>query len=211
VILPEFLDDQTPEAGAASLRDLVRINRFFGGHEALRKALRTIAPTGPFSLLDVGAASGDSGRVIQKAYPRATVYSLDYKRHHVQRAPAPRLVADAFQPPFPSKSFDLVHCSLFLHHFDDEAVVGLLRTFGDLARVGVIVNDLERHRLAYWFLPFTRWILGWDAITVHDGPISVQAAFVPKELRTMAEAAGLRQIQTRLHRPAFRITLVARP
>jgi hypothetical protein len=57
--MPEILDDQTPEAGAASLCDLVRINRFLGGHEALRKALRRVAPAGAFNLLDVGAAEGD--------------------------------------------------------------------------------------------------------------------------------------------------------
>ncbi|HYP04940.1 MAG TPA: methyltransferase domain-containing protein [Bryobacteraceae bacterium] len=211
LIRPEILDEQTPEAAAASLRDLVRINRWLGGHEALRSALRGVAPEGPFTVLDVGAASGDSGRVIRQAYPQAVVTSLDYRAHHMFGAPAPKVVADAFQPPFGPGSFDIVHCSLFLHHFEDPAVVNLLRGFGAMARVAVVVNDLERHALAYWFLPWTRWLLGWDAITVHDGPISVQAAFMEEELRALAQAAGLREIRTRMRRPAFRITLVARP
>jgi hypothetical protein len=209
-IEPEILDDQPPEAGAPSLRDLVRINRFLGGHEALRKAFRRVAPDGPFTVLDIGSATGDSGNVIRAAYPRAIVTSLDYKLHHVQHAHGPKLVADAFRLPFGSRSFTFVYCSLFLHHFEDDAVVQLLSGFREVAEQAVIVNDLERHVLPYWFLPATRWLFGWDRITLHDGPISVQAAFRRAELERLAERAGLREVRARVHRPAFRITVVGR-
>jgi ubiquinone/menaquinone biosynthesis C-methylase UbiE len=210
LIQHEILDEQTPGSGAASLRDLVRINRYLGGHEATRKALRTIAPQGNFSVLDVGAASGDSARVIAAAFPRSTVTSLDYKLHHLAQAPSPKLVADAFHLPLRGKSFDIVHCSLFLHHFRDEEIVQILAGFATVARLGVVVNDLERHPLAYWFLPCTRWLLRWDPITVHDGPVSVQAAFLEHELRSLATAAGLRDLKAKVYRPAFRIALVGR-
>jgi hypothetical protein len=210
-IEPEILDDQTPEAGARSLADLVRINRFLGGHEALRKAFRSVAPHGPFSVLDIGSATGDSGNVIRAAYPQAAVTSLDYKLHHVRHASGTKLVADAFRVPFRPRSFTFVYCSLFLHHFEDDAVVQLLRGFRDIAQEAVIINDLERHVLPYWFLPATRWIFGWDRITLHDGPISVQAGFSRAELAGLAREAGLRDVGARAHRPAFRITVVGRP
>jgi SAM-dependent methyltransferase len=210
-IEPEILDEQTPEAGRRSLRDLVRINRYLGGHQASRQALQTVVPEGPFTLLDVGAASGDLGDVIRARFPQARVTSLDYRQHHLKQASGSRVVGDAFRLPFARDSFDFVTCSLFLHHFTDPQIVALLRAFGDTARQAVIVNDLERHALAYYFLPATRWIFGWDRITVHDGPISVQAAFTEQELQALALRAGLREIRTRVHRPAFRITMVARP
>ena len=209
-IEPEILDDQPPEAGASSLRDLVRINRFLGGHEALRKAFRRGAAKEPFSVLDIGSATGDSANVIRAAYPNAAVTSLDYKLHHVRHARGPKLVADAFRLPFRPRSFTLVYCSLFLHHFEDDAVIELLRGFREIAQQAVIVNDLERHILPYWFLPATRWLFGWDPITLHDGPISVQAGFRRAELVELASRAGLRDIDARLHRPAFRVTLVGR-
>lgn len=204
----EILDEQTPEAGSRSLRDLVRINRYLGGHEALRSALRQVAPAGPFTVLDVGAASGDSGAVMRESFPQATVVSLDYKTHHLLRASQPKLAADAFRLPFTSNSFDVVTCSLFLHHFTDDQIVVLLNEFAGVARQAVVINDLERHRLAYYFLPATRWLFGWDRITLHDGPISVQAGFTERELRALAQRAGFRNIKTRVHRPAFRITVV---
>jgi ubiquinone/menaquinone biosynthesis C-methylase UbiE len=111
--------------------------------------------------------------------------------------------------PFSPSSFDYVFSSLFLHHFTDEQVVELLRAFGRVARRAVLIVDLERHPVAYYFLPATRWLLGWDPVTVHDGKISVEAAFRPRELESLARAAGLADPRARAYRPAFRVALFA--
>ena len=205
----EWLDDTPPAQARRSLRDLVRINTIFGGHAVLRRTLATMFGSDEaFTVLDVGAASGDMGAHIRRWYPHATVTSLDYRPYHLAGAPAPRVAADAFAMPFRDRTFDVVHCSLFLHHFEDERVIELLRTFGSIARRFVVVTDLERHPLAYYALPLTRWLFHWDAITLHDGPISVAAAFRPDELRRLAQAAGARVISVRRHRPAFRIAML---
>jgi ubiquinone/menaquinone biosynthesis C-methylase UbiE len=149
------------------------------------------------------------GRVIRAIYPRATVTALDYVPSHLDKADPPKIVADAFASPFRDGAFDYVFCSMFLHHFPDDQVVELLRDFGRVARRQVFVSDLERHPLAYYFLPATKWILGWDSITLHDGPISVEAAFHAGELAALARRAGLRNVVVRRFRPAFRLALVA--
>jgi hypothetical protein len=212
VIRREWLDEAPPQESARSLANLVRINRLLGGHEVLRRRLRPLFGSGErFDLLDVGAASGDAARVVRQVFPDARVTSADYRLHHLRRAPGPRLVANAFSLPFRDCVFDVVHCSLFLHHFDNESVVALLRDFGRIASRYVLVNDLERHPIPYYFLPATRWLFRWDPITLHDGPISVQAAFRADELRELAVSAGLTAVDVRVHRPAFRVSMVAQP
>lgn len=211
-IEPEILDHTPLEEARRSLGDLVRINRLLGGHEVLRKTLaKVVDESSTFTMLDVGAASGDMGRAVRERYPGALVTSLDYRADHLIEAADPRVAADAFHLPFRPKSFDIVHCSLFLHHFRFRQVVELLRAFGELARRHLVVTDLERHWLPRLALPATRWIFHWDPITLHDGPISVSAGFRPSELRHIAEVAGLRDIEVRRHRPAFRLALIARP
>jgi hypothetical protein len=73
-----------------------------------------------------------------------------------------------------------------------------------------VVVDLERHPLAYYFLRATRWMCHWSDITVHDGAVSVEAGFKASELRARAWEAGLYNSIVRVHRPWFRVSLVAR-
>jgi ubiquinone/menaquinone biosynthesis C-methylase UbiE len=208
-IEPELLDETPADEARRSLGDLVRINTVFGGHAVLKRTLAEVLRRDEaFTMLDVGAASGDMGACVRQWYPRAAVTSLDYRIDHLTGAASPRVCADAFAMPFRDGAFDLVHCSLFLHHFDDDRVVDLLRSFARVARRFAVVTDLERHPLAYYALPLTRWLFHWDAITLHDGPISVAAAFRPEELRRLAERAGARRIEVRRHRPAFRIAML---
>jgi SAM-dependent methyltransferase len=211
LIKPELLDHAPPDEARPNLADLVRINHNFGGHSTIRKILAEVVPNGDeFTLLDVGAASGDTARLLQGLYPRASVISLDHSLVNLEGAPPPKLIADAFALPVSPGSFDYVLCSLFLHHFNNEQVVGLLRSFYRVARRALLVCDLERHIVSYCFLPITKWFFGWERITLHDGPVSVRAGFRSKELLDLSKQAGLRHARVLVHRPAFRLSLIAR-
>ena len=210
LIQPELLDHAPPEEAHLNLCDLIRINTLFGGHATIRRSLaRVIDPGEQFTLLDVGAASGDTARVIARAYAGATVTSLDYSPVNLRAAPRPKLMGDAFALPVRPDSFDYVLSSLFLHHFTDEQVVMLLKSFYGIARRALIICDLERNPLPYYFLPATRFLFKWQRITLHDGPISVRAAFRASELKGLARQAGIQKAELRVYRPAFRISLVA--
>ncbi len=209
VLKPEILDTLPYEQARASLDDLTRINRRWGGHATLRKLLRDAVTEPRFSLLDVGAASGDMGSRIREWYPQARVTSLDRIASHLATAPGPRVAGDAFALPFRDKSYDFVFCSLFLHHFTDDLIVKLFVEFARVAKRAVLVIDLERNPIAYYFIPFTRWIFRWDPVTVNDAAISVEAAFHPNELESLAQRARLKDFRARVYRPAFRIAMIA--
>lgn len=210
LIRPELLDHLPPEEARPNLADLVRINRNFGGHSVLRKTLAGVAKADDtFTLLDIGAASGDAARLIQGSFPKASITSLDYNAVNLGEAPPPKLIADAFRLPFRAASFDFVLSSLFLHHFEDAQVVELLHSFYGVARRGLLVCDLERHVVPYLFLPATRFLFGWHSITVHDGVISVRASFRASDLSHLSRKAGIEGAEIRSHRPAFRLSLVA--
>jgi ubiquinone/menaquinone biosynthesis C-methylase UbiE len=208
VIKPELLDSLSEIDARASLADLIRINREWGGHSTLRRLLREIVrPTEAFSFLDVGAASGDMGACVREWYPKARVVSLDRIATHLAKCPGERIAGDAFQLPLLNRCMDLVFCSLFLHHFTDQQVVALLTEFARVARRAVLVIDLERNPIAYYFLPWSQWLLKWDPVTVHDGAISVEAAFRARELEDLARRAGLQNPKATAYRLAFRIAM----
>ncbi len=210
-IVPEMLDHAPLDVARASLRDLTRVNRYLGGYYVLGKLFAHVAKTSEsFSVLDIGAASGDMGAAVRRRYPRAHVTSLDYRGAHLEQAADPKVVADAFHLPFRAGSFDFVFSSLFLHHFTNEQVVELFRGFRYVARRAVLAIDLDRGPLAYHFLPNTRWLFKWHEITISDGQISVAAALTKDELLGLARRAGLDNTVVRVHRPWSRLSLIAR-
>jgi len=113
-------------------------------------------------------------------------------------------VHDALNESFDERSdtkYDIVMCSLFLHHLEEDQAVNLLQKMADAARHAVIVDDLRRTRLGYGLA----WI-GCRLITrspmVHvDGPLSVQGAFTLGEVRSLAERAGYQNAQVVKHWP----------
>jgi len=148
------------------------------------------------------------GTCIRSRFRNATVVSLDHRSLHLRNAQRPRVVADAFELPFLPNAFDFVLCSSVLHHFPDPQVIELIAELRRVARRALIVLDLERHQLAYDFLPLTKNLFAWSALTVHDGPVSVAAGFRPTELAQLARAAGVNGAAVRRHWPWFRISLV---
>jgi SAM-dependent methyltransferase len=202
-IEPELMDDAPAADLAANLRDLDRINRWLGGNRTLAALLAPYLARRPDSLvLDVGAADGATLRWLSARFPRARFVALDRAERHLRSAPGPRVAADVFSWPIRPKSVDLVICSLFLHHFEDDAVRRILANFEEAARDAVLAVDLHRHPLSRGFLPATRWLARWHPITVHDGVISVDAAFTPAELLALAPRA-----RVRAHWPWFRLSL----
>jgi SAM-dependent methyltransferase len=210
MIEPEWLDEAPSPAARKNLAELIAINRYLGGHRILLDQLHgVVAPGERFSFFDVGAASGDMAKAAAARYPGLAAINLDRRALHLEKAGGACLVGDAFSLPVRDRSVDFVHCSLFLHHFTAPEAVRILREFWRAARRGVILQDLERHPLPYYFLPATRWVFRWSELVLHDGPISVAAGFRCDELEELAREAGLRDPVVKSHRPAFRLSLTA--
>lgn len=209
VLEPEWLECAGPAHADRNLCELARINRWFGGHRALLRMMKDVVdPAEHFSVLDVGAGSGDMGKCLSRHFRNVKVVSLDHRLVHLRNAASPRVVADALRLPFAKHAFDFVLCSSVLHHFPDCQVVDMVSTLRHFARRALLLLDLERHPLAYHFLPFTRRILGWGPLTVHDGSASVAAAFRLEELVSLTRAAGAEVAIGRRHRPWFRVSVV---
>ena len=44
---------------------------------------------------------------------------------------------------------DIILCTLTMHHFTDQQICTFIKTFVQLASTGVIINDLQRSKIAY--------------------------------------------------------------
>src|SRR6202034_2910774 len=188
-IQPELLDsDACPAVEVeASLRDICRINRWFGGVATTRKLIeRVSSATGSrnFTVLDVAAGLGEVPRLAAKELARKgitlKVTDLDRLRTHLlgeNRA----VVADALALPFPDGRLDLVIASLFTNI---RGPADLARVAGEALRVSrcaILINDLGRHPL-HLALVYAGFPLMRSYVSRVDGLASVRRAYVVDEM-----------------------------
>ena len=209
----EYLDGplDDPAVLRGNLRDLSRINRWFGGTRCSRRALERLLGrrTVPHTLLDVGTGAADIPVALiadgAKRGRPLRVTAVDSRQEVIDAALAldPSLattdglvlaVSDGRSLDWPDGSFDVVHASLLVHHLEPRDAIAFLKEAGRVARLGVVVNDLVRARRHYVGARVLLTLMTRNRYTRHDGPMSVQRAYTRMELRALLAGANLRPI-----------------
>jgi methyltransferase family protein len=186
VVTAELLDTDsgTPAEIAASLGDLRRINRWFGGIATTEEMVDRVASTinaSSLSLLEVAAGSGYVPEIARQRLQRRgmglQITLLDRALSHLNngsRADA----GDALVLPFRGASFDLLSCNLFAHHLSPEELQQFVDEALRVCRVAVLINDLVRIGcICRWCTPACRS----TAAARHDAPASVRQAYTPED------------------------------
>src|SRR2546425_5873453 len=207
----EHLDkgDYTTEEYEGCIVELQRVNRWLGDASALRHSLLTEIgrlDMRSFSVIDVGAGSGELLRVIaawsRKTNRDAQLVGVELNARSAkaitERSTSLEIAAvrgDAFRLPFRNEQFDYAICSLFTHHFKDDKVVAILRELSRVATRGIFVIDLHRHPVAYCFFTTVARLFLHSRLIREDGALSILRSFTPDELATLAEHANLKDIK----------------
>src|SRR6185295_307191 len=87
--------------------------------------------------------------------------------------------------------YDVVMCSLFLHHLSTEEGRGLLYRMRCAARQMVLVSDLVRSAWGLRLATVVPRLFTRSRVVHEDAVRSIRAAFTPDELRELAGEAGL--------------------
>lgn len=206
-------DSGTPAEVAASLADLRRINRWFGGVATTANMVARVAREtnrSSLSLLEIAAGSGyvpkTVGYRLQHRGLRLQVTLLDRVPSHLSNGT--RMVAgDALALPFRDAAFDLLSCSLFAHHLSPKELVRFVDEALRVCRVAVLINDLIRHPL-HLSLVYAGMPLYHSRITRHDAPASVRQAYTPAEMRTLLAESSAARVEIHRHY-LFRMGVIA--
>ena len=207
------------------LRNLRIINRYLGGYRGVITGLRRLVGQDrmrQFSLLDVGTGSADIPKVIvqwaRNHGIQAKVVALEpdpvtaeEAAHQTQDCPEITIIrADGMAPPFQAASFDFVLASQMLHHFTEDKIIVLLKTWSGLARKAILVSDLVRDPLAYYGIRLITRLFTRNEMTRVDGPLSVRRALTKKEWRALFREAAVGPFRLVPIFPYRQITLISR-
>jgi 2-polyprenyl-3-methyl-5-hydroxy-6-metoxy-1,4-benzoquinol methylase len=195
-----------PAEHSQALRGLARINWLSRSDAILWPQLDRLARKvdgRTIRVLDLASGGGDVAIALAK---RANQAGLDISVEGCDISPeAVRFArAQAAQQGLSSRFFnldvlneliptgyDVMTCSLFLHHLDEANAIGFLRKSAEAAGRLLLVNDLVRDPLGYALAWTGCRLLSRSRVVRHDGPASVAGAFTLAEVRELAKRAGL--------------------
>ena len=195
----ELMDDFS--IGGDLLRDtldkLENINRWLGGNlmtvKALKKVLKNHPKEQELTIADIGCGHGDILRDVAKfgrkngykmkligmdANPTAIAYANKLSTEFPELS---FKTEDIFSEAFKNRKFDVVLATLFLHHFKEAKLVSFLGNTLKQTKIGIVVNDLHRHKLAYYLFMLLSVFIKNNMI-IEDGLTSVLRGFKRNEL-----------------------------
>jgi len=195
----ELMDDFS--IGGDLLRDtldkLENINRWLGGNlmtvKALKKVLKNHPKEQELTIADIGCGHGDILRDVAKfgrkngykmkligmdANPTAIAYANELSTEFPELS---FKTEDIFSEAFKNRKFDVVLATLFLHHFKEAQLASFLGNTLKQTKIGIVVNDLHRHKLAYYLFMLLSVFIKNNMI-IEDGLTSVLRGFKRNEL-----------------------------
>jgi SAM-dependent methyltransferase len=224
---PEMMDLPDPDPGILrqDLGNLRTINRYFGGLRAVRAhvtgLIQRIDNAQTIQILDLATGSADHpmslvrlarslNRTIRVTAIERNPLTLSIARDRSAEYPEIAVEqGDLLKLNFPPKSFDVVLCSLAIHHFSRHDAVRIIQMMIAYSRVGLIINDLHRSWPAAWTAWMYTHLTTRNPMTLNDSYVSVLRAFTPRELLEMAAEAGVPNPRIFRH-PMFRLVLVGK-
>ncbi len=220
----EIMDDLDckGEVVDQTLRELDFINQWLGGNAVTLNGLQLLwksrSKSSTITIADLGCGSGEMVKLIaqlaRKSKRSVSLTGIDANTNIIEYAKKNQvndsikfLSVNIFSDSFKVRKFDILVCTLFLHHFSDEELVVLFRSFKQQASIGIVVNDIHRHPFAYYSIKWLTQLFSNSAMVKFDAPLSVRRAFTNSELKSILSKAEINNYQLKW-KWAFRWQLI---
>jgi 2-polyprenyl-3-methyl-5-hydroxy-6-metoxy-1,4-benzoquinol methylase len=199
----------TQEEYTQCLKILFKINKMLGIFNHTVKLLKQFPPNA--SLVDIGCGGGLFLLNLSKHYPDMNLLGIDIAEEAITLAQKEQQTWKKTNPdirvsfqlqqqtelPLAPNSVDIILLTLVCHHLEDAILIAFLKTALKATRQGLIINDLQRHRIAYWSYKLLSPVLFKNRLITHDGLISIQRSFTRQELHTLFQHADIKNYKIR--------------
>jgi len=200
----EIMDDLncSGEVVHQTLRELEFINRTLGGNAVTVSGVRQLLKGNKVKsihILDLGCGGGDmlillKNRVNLKVMGKgidANPHIVEYARQHNHDSAILFSAMDVLSEEFRNESCDIAIATLFFHHFSESQLVEIFSHLKKQASLGIVINDLHRHPLAYHSIKLLTRLFSKSSMVKFDAPLSVLRGFSRKELMSILNQAGI--------------------
>ncbi len=203
----ELMDDleSSGEVIDLTLKELETINKWLGGNFVTIDGISQLIKNkkGKISIVDLGCGGGDMLKLIAKWGRKIKVEFeligidanpniIKFAEQNCKAYPEIRFECqNILTEEFKARSFDIVTCTLFTHHFSNEELKELFHNFKTQSNLGIVINDLHRHRLAYYSIKWLTKLFSKSEMVKNDAAVSVMRSFNKKELQLILKEVGI--------------------
>jgi 2-polyprenyl-3-methyl-5-hydroxy-6-metoxy-1,4-benzoquinol methylase len=206
---PEIMDDLECQGPVVeqTLRELDTINRLLGGNvvtlDGIERLLEGKGANKKVTVADIGCGSGDMAtRIVSWSRTKrldllvtgfdANPNIIRFARENCKSVERVSFeVMNVLSEEYSARRFDIVVATLFMHHFSQRQLVGLVRSIKRQSRIGFVINDIHRHIIAYHAIRILTLLFSRSSMVKYDAPLSVRRAFKRKELEEILQMAGI--------------------
>jgi len=197
---PETMDDFAMEGEILrdALDKIAKINQLLGGNLLTLRGVQDLMATIPkqteISIIDVGCGNGDMLRTLadyglkhQLNFKLTGIDANAFTINHARELSSNYLnisyrCEDVFGNDFAALKYDIVLCTLTLHHFKDDEIIALMTVFNANSRVGIVINDLHRSAISYRLFQVLCFVFRLNSMSREDGLVSILRGFKKNEL-----------------------------
>jgi 2-polyprenyl-3-methyl-5-hydroxy-6-metoxy-1,4-benzoquinol methylase len=197
---PEIMDDFAMEGEILreALDKIAKINQLLGGNKLTLRGVQDLIATIPnqteISIIDVGCGNGDMLRILadyglQKNLNfkltgiDANAFAINHAKKLSNNHPNISFRCEnVFEKGFAELKYDIVICTLTLHHFKDDEIVQLMTIFNANSRIGIVINDLHRNIISCRLFQVLCFVFRLSNMSQKDGLISILRGFKKEEL-----------------------------
>jgi SAM-dependent methyltransferase len=223
----EIMDDFSMEGEILrdALDKIARINTLLGGNkvtlDGVKSLIRGLPRDRVVSILDVGCGNGDMLRTLAEyghdedlQFELLGIDANQFTINHAKRLSEdyPNIsysCQDIFIHDLEKERYDIILCTLTLHHFKDSELLTLMQYFREKSALGIVINDLHRSALAYYLFKALCFVFGLNAMSREDGLISILRGFKKRDLIAYSKKLKFSHFSVRW-RWAFRYQWVIR-
>ncbi len=195
----EIMDDFSLEGQELqeALDKIASINQLLGGNKLTLQGVEKLLQNKPQSIItvvDVGCGNGDMLRAladyaklrniqVQLIGIDANAFTINYAQKLSEDYPMISYQCeDIFSEVFSQMNYDIILCTLTLHHFKNKQIDYLTQLFTKQSRIGVVINDLHRSAIAYRLFQLICFVFGLNRMSKEDGLVSILRGFKKSEL-----------------------------
>jgi len=211
-LLPEEMDEENVPIATTqqALCEIEFINKWLGGYNVILGALSHLRwSERTITIMDIGSGGGDMLRKIstwaKKNNKSVRLIGIDRNAAMTEFAAKRSTTFDNIEyitmSVFDSRLLDIkadiTMSSLFCHHFDNKELVNVVRNMNQLATQSMLINDLDRHWLAYYLIKVLTAVFSKNRLVKYDAPLSVARALNRKEWKGILQQAGIHNYSLR--------------